>query len=469
MSHSISRHSLALKVNYSERTGRERERSILAFFATSLFQRGVGVVCQFAQVPIALHYLGAEAFGLWVALATLNFVVATADFGVGGGVQSRIAEALARGDSNCARKVFITGLSLLLGIMLISLAVILFVSVFADPRRLLHFTDPRLAESAGLSLLWVAVIWCVNIPLGLGQRLAHATQLGWMSNIANSLGQLATLAIVSAAAWLNITMATFFVLTFGSGALLSFLFLLYMLYHLGWLNLRFSEFQISILGDISRLGGLLFLQQLAAIVMFSSPSLILSLTLGTAAVTSYNLVQRVLNLFTIATTAFLVPLWPAYADAKVKSDWSWIRRTMIRSLLLVCVVAVIPMIAVGPFVQTLIRWWTGSTTVTPPQSLVWLLIAWNVLSVIQQPFGFLLVGLSEVKRATVYSLLAAAASLPTILVLIPQFGVNAVPIGLIAGFLPFALGGTLIESITWLFGTRRQRPARARQETVLSV
>ena len=103
------------------------------------------------------------------------------------------------------------------------------------------------------------------------------------------------------------------------------------------------------------------------------------------------------------------------------------------------------------------------------KSLIWLLIAWNALVLFQQPFGYLLAGLSEIKRATVYSLLSAAASLVMILFLIPDFGVNAVPIGLIVGFAPFAMAGTFFESIHLLFSPDRQRGALSRREPVPSV
>jgi hypothetical protein len=77
----------------------------------------------------------------------------------------------------------------------------------------------------------------------------------------------------------------------------------------------------------------------------------------------------------IVTTVFLLPLWPAFADAKVKSERPWIRRTMVRSLSIVCCLDTLPMNAAGPFVQTIVYWWTGRGDVIPPESLVWLLIA----------------------------------------------------------------------------------------------
>ena len=452
----------------SQKARRARERSIVAFFATSLAQRGIGVFCQFAQVPIALHYLGSEGFGLWVTLMTLNFVVSSSDLGIGFGVQNRIAEALGAGDCDGARKVFVTGLCFLLGMMVVLLAVLIPFCLLSDIPRMFRISDLGLSGSMPASLLWVAIIWCLNVPLGLGQRLAYASQVGWMNNIASSANQLLTLALVSAAAWLKVGVITFFVISFGSGALISFFFLLYLLRHLGWSNLRLAEFRGSLLRDISGLGILFFIQQLAVIVMFSSPALILSLAMGPAAVTSYSLVQRVLNVFVMVATAILLPLWPAYADAKARSDWLWIRHAMLRSLLLVCGLSILPMLALGPFAQTFISWWTAGAASTT-KSLIWLLIAWNALVLFQQPFGYLLAGLSEIKRATVYSLLSAGASLVMILFLIPDFGVNAVPIGLIVGFAPFVMAGTFFESTRLLFSPGRQRGALPQREPVPSV
>ena len=157
-------------------TEHKRDRSILAFFATSLAQRGIGIICNFAQVPIALHYLGSEAFGLWVTLMTLNLIVSSSDFWHWIRSSNRIAEALGADDSGHARKVFVTGLCSLLGIMVL-LIVTIPLFEFTDISRLLRLTDPELTSS----LLWIAGIWCLNIPLGLGQRLAQASQLGSMS------------------------------------------------------------------------------------------------------------------------------------------------------------------------------------------------------------------------------------------------------------------------------------------------
>lgn len=438
---------------------KKRENSILAFFATSLASRGLGIGCQFLQVPIALHFLGNEAFGLWVTLSSIGFLLTYSDFGIGLGVQNQVAEALGRQDELRARQVFATGLVFLLGVMCVLLAVMVPFCLLANVASLLHITEPNVAGSTRSAILVVALVWCMNVPLGLGQRVAYGAQLGWMHNAAATCSQVLMLLATVLGVWLKVTMTHFFILTFAVSMVVNLAFLLYLLRRLGWANIRLSDFRVSCLRELSGLGIYFFFQQIATMVLFTMPPLILSATIGAAAVTPFNLAQRVLNLFTVVTNAVLLPIWPAYAEAKAQSDWKWIRRTLLRSLLVVFAAAVIPMFLVAPFLPKVILSWTRASAQLPSQSLIWLLVVWNALTVIQQPFGYFLAGLSKVRRATIYSVLSTIAALTAIFLLIPKFQANALPLGLIIGFVPFIFIGNISETIAIL------RAALGRPET----
>lgn len=442
-------------------SAKRRERSILTFFASSIASRGIGIGCQFALVPFALGHLGKEAFGLWITLNSLSFIMACSDFGIGLGVQNQVAEALGQGDQKRARSIFVTAMAALTGVTALLLAVLVPSCLLSDVATLLNISDPALAVAARPAILVVMMIWCFNAPLGLGQRLAYGAQLGWMHNACATVTQIWTLVAVLAGSWLKVGITAFFILTFAGSALINLLFLGVLLRRLGWLDLRRTEFHRPYLRELSTLGLFFFLQQIATIVLFTAPPLILSATLGPASVVAFNLVQRVLNLFSVVTNAALLPIWPAYAEAKALNDWPWIRRTLHRSLLVVVGVAVIPMVAVGPFVQRIIHWWTawsGKENVTPEMSLIWLLIAWTVVNTLQQPFGYLLAGISKVRRATLYSILTAVAALVAVFLLIPHHGANALPMGLLIGFVPFIFFGNVLETIV-ILREAGQRPA----------
>jgi O-antigen/teichoic acid export membrane protein len=443
----------------SDDAEQRRHRSIFAFFASSLASRGIGIGCQLLQVPIALRFLGNEAFGLWITLFSFGFVLAFTDFGIGLGVQNRIAEALGREDREEARAVFVTGLVFLLGVMLVLMAGLAPLTLLIDFASALHLTDPHVAASASAAILIVGLVWCLNVPLGLGQRLAYGAQLGWTHNAASTVSQVVLLVAVALGAYFNVSLTVFFVLTFASGTVVQLIFLVYLLRRLGWGRIEWQRFQPKILRELAAVGIYFFLQQIGTLVLFTAPPLILSSALGAAAVTPFNLTQRVFNLFMVVANALLLPIWPAYSEAKAREDWPWIRRTLWRSVGMVIALAVIPMIAAGPFVPRIISWWTGGAAALPTPTLVWLLVAWNALIVLQQPFGYLLAGISRIQRTTYYSILSTVVALAAIHLFLPAHGVNAIPLGLIVGFVPFILAGNIAETLAFLRSVGKTAPA----------
>jgi O-antigen/teichoic acid export membrane protein len=121
----------------------------------------------------------------------------------------------------------------------------------------------------------------------------------------------------------------------------------------------------------------------------------------------------------------------------------------------VLVLCILPMTAATIYMRPIIHVWTSGKAILPAQSLLWLLFCWNVLTVLQQPFGYLLAGLSEVRRSTIYSILTTILGLTLVFVFLPRFGVNALPLGLLLGFLPFVFCGNAVETFLVL-----QRAAR---------
>ena len=70
-----------------------RERAIRLTVAASVGAKAFSMLCTFAQVPVALHYLGTEAYGLWITLLSIVLVLSSVDFGLGVGMQHAMARA----------------------------------------------------------------------------------------------------------------------------------------------------------------------------------------------------------------------------------------------------------------------------------------------------------------------------------------------------------------------------------------
>ena len=62
---------------------------------SSVAAKGLTGVISLLSIPLTLGYLGADRFGLWMTIASLQAIFAFADFGLGNGVLNTVAEVAA--------------------------------------------------------------------------------------------------------------------------------------------------------------------------------------------------------------------------------------------------------------------------------------------------------------------------------------------------------------------------------------
>jgi O-antigen/teichoic acid export membrane protein len=424
-----------------------RTRAIGMFFATSLAARLVGISCQLLQVPVALRALGPEAFGLWMTLTSIGTMILLVDFGMGQGAQNRLAEAFAAGAEARARELLGSVAAFLVVVSLAVLAGIALTIPHLDFTRLFNLVDPGVQRQASPAITVALLLFGANIPLGLAQRLAYSRQRGWQLNVAQGLASAAALGGVLLAARARAPLATFILaaqlpVLVGNAGLLAC-----QLVQLGWLDLRRLRGRWAVVRELLGLGACFGIQQVQLILLLSLPPVIISTALGAAAVTPYNLVQRLFNLFAIVQNAFMLPLWPAYSDAKARGEFGWIRRTLVRSLGATLLITITPMAAGAWLARPLLGLWVGHRVPFPSATLVWLLFAWNALVFLQQNLGYLLAGLSEVRRLTFYAVVSTAIIAVLMSLLVRRYGRDGVVLGMILGFMPYLVLGNVGETV----------------------
>lgn len=423
-----------------------RSRAVGMFFATSITARVIGISCQLLQVPIAMKALGAEAFGLWMTLTGIGAMITFADFGVGQGAQNKLAEAFAASRHAWAKQlwdstlVIFAGIGLVLGLLALAIVPLLdFTHVFA-------LTDPTVQPQARAAVGVTLALFLLNFPLGLAQRLAFSRQVGWQHNIVLAIASVGGLGGTVLAAFSGWTLPVFILvaqlpLVLGNAGLL-----LHQLRALGWTRMRPLQARWATMRELATMGAAFGIQQMQLTLFVSLPQVIISTNLGAAAVTPYALAQRLFNLFAVVQNAFMQPLWPAYSDAKTKGDFAWIRRTLRTSFGATIVCTLLPMALGAIFARPILAAWVGGYENLPSASLVWLMFAWNALVFVGQPFGFMLAGLSELRRLTQYSVVSAILSALLMTVGVKTHGAQGVVAGMIIGYLPFLLRGNIIEA-----------------------
>ncbi len=404
----------------------------------SIGAKVLSVACTLAQVPLALHALGSEAYGLWITLTGLSVMLNLVDFGVGVGMQKAMASAFGRDDRIAMRRAFFSGFVTLGGLALLALALGLPIARAVDWGGRLKITASTLQSEVQPALLITVVAFALGLPFNAAPRLAYAAQRGWLQAgwiAAGSAGSLGVVAFAARAHWgfLPFLAATALLPVLQSAGLL-----LHVWKALGW---KFRPVECMSFHAWREMAGdsLLFsAPQIGLALIQAAPPVALSFAAGPAAATAFNLLQRLFSPVTQGQIMVLTPLWPAFTEAHARGEIDWIRAAFKRSVL-VATACMVALVLITWQSNLLLHWWVGpgATSLTGP--LAWVTCGWFVVQVAWQPLMYLLVGLGRFGPLAIWGTAGPALGLAGMATAIAaNLGAAGVMAGAAAGL---ALGG----------------------------
>ena len=177
------------------------------------------------------------------------------------------------------------------------------------------------------------------------------------------MGAVASLAGLALGIALHVSMPTLYIMSLGAITFATMVMMLLVLWQKPWLLPRSSAVDLRSIKQLFDSGSSFFLIQVAAVVVFSSDNLIVSQYLGASEVTPYSVAWRLAGLSALLQTLIFPALWPAYAEAYAKHEYTWIRRTFAMTLKGVVAFNVICAAGLVLFGKTAIRVWAGRAAV----------------------------------------------------------------------------------------------------------
>jgi O-antigen/teichoic acid export membrane protein len=362
-----------------EARSRGRYQRVAVNTVSSLAAKGVLAVTMLVSVPVALHHLGEERFGLWVTLTSLVAFLSLTDLGIGNAVVNAVARAIGRSDRAGAAAAVSTAFFMLTlqgAVVLVTFAA---ANRYVDWPAVFGVKTELAKAEVGPALTVLVAIVALQQPMGMVQRVREGFQEGFRNNPWQIGGNLFGLTSLLLAVQLNLGLP-WLVLAIAGGPLAGSV--ANTLEQFGrdrpWLRPRWSRVAPTVGRDLLGSGLLFLALGLLAFLGIYSDSLVISNVLGSAAVTDYALVQR-LSLVAYLFQASIITLWPAYGEAMARGEYVWVRRAFKRSLTISLVGAVgiaLLLALAGPI---FIRVWAGPDA-NPIPSLLYGFCAYIVLT-----------------------------------------------------------------------------------------
>jgi O-antigen/teichoic acid export membrane protein len=418
----------------AEGRARERQRRAMLASGAAAMAKGVRVLTTFASVPLAIGYLGAERYGLWLTISSVAAFLTFADLGLGNGLLNAVSEADGRDDRDESARAVSSAFFMLLGVAVLFAVcgVIAYPLVAWD--RVFNVTSPLAVAEAGPAVAVFVACFLVSVPLGIVERVQLGLQQGFANSLWEGLGSVIGLAGVVAAIRLRMTLP-WLVFAMSGGPAIALLLNAWVLFwrQRPWLRPSASRYSRDAAGRMLRLGALFLVLQVVSATAFFSDNLVAAHVLGAAAVTQYAVPRRMFDAVAMVVGMYVTPLWPAYGEAITRGDVPWVRRTLVRSTAGVALFAFGCGVVLVTFGRPILHLWAGPL-VTPPLSLLAGFGVFTVLASAGSAVAAFLNGIGRLRFQVVVAIVMGVAALTLKIALARSVGLSGIIWGTVVAY-----------------------------------
>ena len=412
----------------------QRHRRILVAAATSALAKITSVATTFISIPLTLHYLGVERFGLWITMSSVIAMLGFADLGIGNGLLNAISESNGKDDIKAMQRDISSAFAILTFIAAIIFITFVLIYPFVPWAAVFNVKSFDAARDARQAVVVFLFLFALNIPVDIVQRAQMGLQMGFASNlwqIAGSIcGLLATLIVIHfklGLPWLVGALT-------GLPALIAIIN--------GFIFFKFIKPEISpkwhmVQWDsarkIANTGILFFVLQVSYSLAFVSNNIIISQILGPESVAQYAVSEKLFSPIPTLLAMVLTPLWPAYGEAMSRGDSAWINRIFLRSIKVSILVSLSLGILVAFFSNEILLVWIHQYS-TPSFSILSGFVVWKVLEAWGIAVSMFLNGANIMRAQAILSVMMAVSAVALKIILVHKIGIAGVIWGTIIAY-----------------------------------
>ncbi len=422
-------------------SGRSKERYRRAGLSTvvSIAARAIQIFTSLVTVPLTLHYLGPQRYGMWMVMSSLIAMLGFADLGLGYGLLNAVSGAHGRDDKEEAARYVSSAFFALVAISILLLAAFAAGYTIVPWGRLFNVSTPQAVAEAGPAVAVLFLSFALGLPLGVVSRVRSGYQEGFIDSAWTAAGNLLSLALVLLAVAVRAGLPVL-VLAMQAGALLATAMNGAELFwhRFPWLRPRWSAGSRTAAHAVVGIGLYFFVLQIAGAVAYQSDSLVLAHVIGPNAVAQYAVPMKLFMMIPMILGLLYVSLWPAYAEAFARGDRNWAMVTLRRSIwtaVLIGVPSCTALVAVG---KPVIRLWVGSS-VEPTILLLAAAGTWAALNCVGGAFAAFTNGAGILRLPAALSVLMMIGNLALSILLTMRIGVSGVLWGSVIAQVAFML------------------------------
>lgn len=337
----------------------ERYRRILLTGGSTLIVKIFSASINLITVPLTVHYLGAERYGLWMAISSILSLISFADLGLGNGLLNAVSEANGRNDVIKAKKSVSSTFFMLFFLSILLFIFFIFSFKYINWSTIFNAKSLIAKEESGPTMFVLIILFLINMPLGIIQRIQDGYQEGYKYQIWLIIGSFLSLSLLFACIYYRLGLP-WLVFSFSFGQLFATICNGIILFYKArpYLFPKFIYFDMKIGMSLMNSGLIFFVLGLFTLLGNSSDDIIIAHTINAKSVAEYEIVKKMF-IFSMFTQFIIQPMWPAFGEALESGDYVWAKKTLFKGLKLTIILNAIISLPLLIFGKQIIQLWVG--------------------------------------------------------------------------------------------------------------
>ncbi len=401
------------------------------------------ISCSFLIVPIALGYLNAENYGVWLTISSFIGLFSFLDIGLGNGLRNKFSEAKTLGNTIEAQAFVSTAYITLSIISILLLVLFIGVNYFIKWEAIFN-TSTSIVKELNILMPALLSLFSLRLVLKLIVSIYQADQYHSIQVKIHFFTQLIVLVLVWILSQIDKSSLLYF------GLIVSVVpVLLLALANLLAFNSTYKKFKPSIrlfkkeyLHEVAGLGFKFFVIQISALILFSTDNFIITHLFSPKEVVPYNIAYKYFSIVMIGYTAIITPYWSAFTEAYTDNDFDWIKNAVntIQKIWFIIPVILILMVLSSNWVYDM---WVGQEIHIPiklsiSMALFVLVLTFNMIYV------SFINGVGKIKLQLIASLIVIVINIPLSILFSQNIFYSS------TGVIVASFACILIPSILWL-------------------
>jgi O-antigen/teichoic acid export membrane protein len=406
-----------------------RTRQIQINTLLNICLRGLGILCSFLIVPMALSYINKSEYGVWLTLTSVISWISYMDVGLGNGLRNKLAEAIALDNKILAREYVSTTyfvFAVFLGCVFVVFGI---ANCFLNWNQILK---TGIEYKTLFYLTYIIVLsFCFRLLLNLAITVCMAMQKAYVESLINFLISLSTLIAIWALPKFHTSSFSTFCISVSIIPVVVLLIFNYVLFYnsgLKYLLPKSRYFKREHVKALLNIGVQFFFIQFVGIIIFSTDNILITQFFSPADVTVFNIAYKYFSISTLTFTIILLPYWSAFTNAFVKKDMVWIKGGF-KKLLLLWAIQIVGVILLAVLSRFAFHIWIGDN-ISIPVSLIITLGIYSIVYNWNNIFAYFINGVSKIRLQLYSAIFCGIINIPLSIILIKysSFGVSSIVI-----------------------------------------